>query len=63
MEQNVHQIIIVSGGPGCGKGTQCEQIVSKYNYSHLSTGYFQIGLFVYIFYTNKSKTRFDWDVT
>ena len=30
----------VIGGPGCGKGTQCEQIVSKYNYSHLSTGTF-----------------------
>merc|ERR1711973_745076 len=31
-------IIWILGGPGCGKGTQCEQIVSKYNYSHLSTG-------------------------
>lgn len=26
------------GGPGCGKGTQCEKIVAKYNFSHFSTG-------------------------
>ncbi|XP_055637254.1 adenylate kinase isoenzyme 1 isoform X2 [Toxorhynchites rutilus septentrionalis] len=31
-------IIWVLGGPGCGKGTQCEKIVSKYNFSHFSTG-------------------------
>ena len=26
------------GGPGSGKGTQCEQIVKKYDFTHLSTG-------------------------
>ena len=26
------------GGPGCGKGTQCEKIVETFNYTHLSTG-------------------------
>lgn len=26
------------GGPGSGKGTQCEKIVQKYGYTHLSTG-------------------------
>lgn len=26
------------GGPGSGKGTQCEKIVEKYNFSHFSTG-------------------------
>lgn len=31
-------IIWVLGGPGCGKGTQCERIVKKYNFAHLSTG-------------------------
>ncbi|XP_038110186.1 adenylate kinase isoenzyme 1 isoform X1 [Culex quinquefasciatus] len=31
-------IIWVLGGPGCGKGTQCEKIVAKYNFSHFSTG-------------------------
>lgn len=31
-------IIWVLGGPGCGKGTQCERIVAKYKFSHLSTG-------------------------
>ncbi|KAB7503589.1 putative adenylate kinase 2, chloroplastic, partial [Armadillidium nasatum] len=25
-------------GPGCGKGTQCEKIVAKYGYTHLSSG-------------------------
>ena len=26
------------GGPGSGKGTQCEEIVKKFGYCHLSTG-------------------------
>ena len=26
------------GGPGSGKGTQCEKIVGKYGFCHLSTG-------------------------
>jgi adenylate kinase len=25
-------------GPGSGKGTQCEKIVAKYGYTHLSSG-------------------------
>lgn len=31
-------IIWVLGGPGSGKGTQCEKIVEKYGFIHLSTG-------------------------
>lgn len=27
-----------SGGPGCGKGTQCARIVERFGYCHLSTG-------------------------
>ncbi|KAK1339883.1 hypothetical protein QTO34_018443 [Cnephaeus nilssonii] len=27
-----------SGGPGSGKGTQCEKLVEKYGFTHLSTG-------------------------
>ena len=27
-----------AGGPGCGKGTQCERIVAKYGFTHLSSG-------------------------
>ena len=27
-----------SGGPGSGKGTQCEKLVAKYGYTHLSSG-------------------------
>lgn len=31
-------IIWVLGGPGSGKGTQCDKIVAKYGFTHLSTG-------------------------
>ncbi|KAJ3313126.1 hypothetical protein HDV04_002443 [Boothiomyces sp. JEL0838] len=31
-------IVFVIGGPGCGKGTQCEKIAKEYNYLHLSVG-------------------------
>jgi len=31
-------VIFVVGGPGSGKGTQCEKIVAKYGYTHLSSG-------------------------
>jgi adenylate kinase len=31
-------VIWVLGGPGCGKGTQCDQIVAKYGFTHLSSG-------------------------
>ena len=32
------KIIFIVGGPGSGKGTQCEKIVAKYGYTHLSSG-------------------------
>lgn len=32
------RIIFVVGGPGCGKGTQCEKIVKQYGFTHLSSG-------------------------
>ncbi|XP_041132929.1 adenylate kinase isoenzyme 5-like isoform X2 [Polyodon spathula] len=32
------KIIFVLGGPGSGKGTQCEKIEEKYGFTHLSTG-------------------------
>jgi adenylate kinase len=32
------KVIFVVGGPGSGKGTQCERIVAKYGYTHLSSG-------------------------
>ena len=31
-------MILFIGGPGSGKGTQCDKIVEKYGYTHLSTG-------------------------
>uniref|UniRef100_W5M820 Adenylate kinase isoenzyme 1 n=1 Tax=Lepisosteus oculatus TaxID=7918 RepID=W5M820_LEPOC len=31
-------VVASPGGPGSGKGTQCEKIVAKYGYTHLSTG-------------------------
>ncbi|TGZ54770.1 hypothetical protein CRM22_010551 [Opisthorchis felineus] len=30
--------IFILGGPGSGKGTQCEKLVKKYKYNHLSSG-------------------------
>merc|ERR1712151_938684 len=32
------RLIFVVGGPGSGKGTQCEKLVEKYQFEHLSTG-------------------------
>ena len=29
---------MITGGPGSGKGTQCDKIVEKYGYTHLSSG-------------------------
>merc|ERR1711997_607732 len=31
-------IVWVLGGPGCGKGTQCDKIAAKYGFTHLSSG-------------------------
>lgn len=31
-------IFFIIGGPGSGKGTQCEKIVAKYGLTHLSSG-------------------------
>ncbi|VDM30539.1 unnamed protein product [Hydatigera taeniaeformis] len=30
--------LLYSSGPGSGKGTQCEKIVAKYGFNHLSSG-------------------------
>ena len=30
--------IWIVGGPGCGKGTQCERIIAKYGFYHISSG-------------------------
>merc|ERR1739838_499191 len=32
------KIVFIVGGPGSGKGTQCDRIVAKYGYCHLSSG-------------------------
>jgi len=31
-------IFFIIGGPGCGKGTQCEKMVATYGLTHLSSG-------------------------
>ncbi|XP_003742543.1 adenylate kinase isoenzyme 1 [Galendromus occidentalis] len=31
-------VIGIIGGPGSGKGTQCEKLVKKYSFTHISTG-------------------------
>nr|CAB3231894.1 UMP-CMP kinase-like [Phallusia mammillata] len=32
------EVVMVLGGPGSGKGTQCSKIVEKFGYTHLSAG-------------------------
>lgn len=32
------KIIWIVGGPGCGKGTQCDLMIKKYGFAHLSSG-------------------------
>lgn len=32
------KIFFILGGPGSGKGTQCEYMSTKYNLKHISTG-------------------------
>ncbi|XP_036595808.1 adenylate kinase isoenzyme 1-like [Trichosurus vulpecula] len=32
------RIIFVMGGPGCGKGTQCENMAAKYGFCHVGLG-------------------------
>lgn len=39
MEKLKHaKIIFIVGGPGSGKGTQCERIAKEFGYTHLSSG-------------------------
>lgn len=33
-----HKALFIVGGPGSGKGTICEYLVSVYGFKHLSTG-------------------------
>jgi UMP-CMP kinase len=33
-----HKVVFVLGGPGSGKGTNCERIVKHFGYVHLSAG-------------------------
>eukprot|EP00591_Stephanopyxis_turris_P005200 CAMPEP_0195519804 /NCGR_PEP_ID=MMETSP0794_2-20130614/15526_1 /TAXON_ID=515487 /ORGANISM="Stephanopyxis turris, Strain CCMP 815" /LENGTH=443 /DNA_ID=CAMNT_0040649025 /DNA_START=202 /DNA_END=1530 /DNA_ORIENTATION=+ len=33
-----HRVLFVLGGPGAGKGTQCERLVEQYKCTHLSVG-------------------------
>lgn len=35
---NRPQVIFVLGGPGSGKGTQCEKMIEEFGFIHLSTG-------------------------
>ncbi|AAW43998.1 UMP-CMP kinase, putative [Cryptococcus deneoformans JEC21] len=37
-DANKVTVIFVLGGPGAGKGTQCEKLVAEYGFKHLSAG-------------------------
>ncbi|KAH9489422.1 cytidine monophosphate (UMP-CMP) kinase 1, cytosolic [Bulinus truncatus] len=36
--KNIFNVVFVLGGPGAGKGTQCEKIQKTFGYQHLSAG-------------------------
>lgn len=38
MDLSKPKAIFILGGPGCGKGTACEQLVKEYKFQHISTG-------------------------
>jgi UMP-CMP kinase len=38
MQSIKKRVVFILGGPGSGKGTQCDLIVKKFNYVHLSAG-------------------------
>ncbi|KAJ8306214.1 hypothetical protein KUTeg_016759 [Tegillarca granosa] len=38
MASKKYNVLFVLGGPGAGKGTQCEKIVKEFGYVHLSAG-------------------------
>ena len=37
-KRSKYEVVFVLGGPGAGKGTQCDLIVRKFGYVHLSAG-------------------------
>lgn len=38
MEKPKHRVLFVLGGPGSGKGTQCDNMVEEFKFKHFSTG-------------------------
>ncbi|ESP05317.1 hypothetical protein LOTGIDRAFT_149165 [Lottia gigantea] len=38
MSDSLYKVIFVLGGPGAGKGTQCQKIEKEFGYVHLSAG-------------------------
>ena len=38
IQSDEFMILCLAGGPGCGRGTQCELIQTKTGYTHISTG-------------------------
>ncbi|XP_017769056.1 PREDICTED: UMP-CMP kinase [Nicrophorus vespilloides] len=38
ISEMVHKVVFVLGGPGAGKGTQCQKIVDNFGFKHLSAG-------------------------
>lgn len=45
--QSKWSVVFVLGGPGSGKGTQCEKIVEEFPVEHLSAGVFISFLFFF----------------
>ncbi len=39
-QEKPYKVVFVLGGPGAGKGTQCERLVQRYGFVHLSVRFF-----------------------
>lgn len=37
-DNNLPKVILIIGGPGCGKGTQCQRLKNEFEFIHISIG-------------------------
>ena len=49
----IRTFIILTGGPGSGKGTQCEKIALKFGFTHLRYDTLTLATFTFILPNNK----------
>ena len=49
----IRTFIVLTGGPGSGKGTQCEKIALKFGFTHLRYDTLTLATFTFILPNNK----------